>query len=210
MPCKNLMSSTRNSSRRMLNASFTPPFSSHGITLNNPSYSCNPIARHVSSTIPICPFSAGRPILSRTSPNASVFNSSFASSYDSTVNPYLSVVRYNRAFPSPDPVWHSDIVAIRPFIGTSSTGFSPSACKRYTSSRVLFATIKSVASLDVNFPTAECVTTVGLCACGNHASSSSSSVDRSSSRRASRSRSFARSSTIERRVASRRTRARAP
>lgn len=56
------------------------------------------------------------------------------------------------------------MVATLPYTGTSNIGFKPFAVSRYTSNLVLFATIKSNASLDVKFPTHECVTTVGFCA----------------------------------------------
>lgn len=56
------------------------------------------------------------------------------------------------------------MVATLPYTGTSNIGFNPFAVSLYTSNLVLFATIKSNASLDVKFPTHECVTTVGFCA----------------------------------------------
>jgi hypothetical protein len=107
-------------------------------------------------------------MLSRTSPNASVLSSSVFSSYDSTEKPYLSVVKNNRLFPPvPACPLHSDMVATLPYNGTSNIGFNPFAVSLYTSNLVLFATIKSNASLDVKFPTHECVTTVGFCACAH-------------------------------------------
>ena len=128
-PCRNATSTTCSSSSRTLNASRICPVRSRGRHLNKPSYRCAPATRHSGSTMPICPHSAGRPILSVRSPIASVTSSPLDESYAKTQNAPRSVARKSKCFFFSGGL-KSARVATRPWMGASTTARRPSGVSK--------------------------------------------------------------------------------